>query len=91
MMEIIYGFCSTLDVERKADSDFSMAVLAAGLPKIINFADKWQVVNAKEKNIFCTKASMAAHSLPHCQTRNKNDLHITHKGCFGIFEAPRKK
>lgn len=41
MMEIIYGFCSTLDVERKADSDFSMAVLAAGLPKIINFAEKW--------------------------------------------------
>lgn len=41
MMEIIYGFCSTLDVERKADSDFSMAVLAASLPKFINFADKW--------------------------------------------------
>lgn len=41
MMEIIYGFCSTLDAERKADSDFSTAVLTAGLPKIINFADKW--------------------------------------------------
>ena len=33
MMEIIYGFCSTLDVERKADSDFFYGGTGRGSPK----------------------------------------------------------